>query len=174
MKNEPQKFSTFYKTVIYFKLRTDGTEYTPQECAEGLNVRRIGSFDTHRGRFKQTIKDAEVSLDKCEKFINTTCLHRFKTAFIVVNNYKGFEIAILKYVDSVKRFGMGVNFFKANTDKEDITIYSIPAADELIKSYRAGTLDKAQMTLIKPINDRIPVALPYYAKMSDKLAHLRA
>ncbi len=168
-----EKFTTFYKLVIYFKLKHNGVEYTPQEVEEGLNVRRMGSYDTHRGKFKQKISDAEVALSKMDKLINTTYLHRFKTAFIVVNDYKGYEIVVSKYIDSVKRFAFGVNFFKPYTDKEDISIYSIPGADELIKGYKYNTLEKAQKTLIKPVNNDIPTALPYYARLSDKINNLR-
>lgn len=171
-----EKFTTFFKLVVYFRLRPDGTEYTPEEMHPDnkRNLKYMGSFDTRKGKFKQTIKDAEMALFKAESSILGNLHGRYKTAFVVVNNYKGFEIVILKYVDGEKRFGMGVNFFKKLTDKDDISIYNIPKGDELIAAYKAGTLTPAQKTLIKPVRNDIPTALPYYAKMSDKLAHLRA
>ena len=168
--------ATFFKLVIYFKLKPDGNPFTDQEVKEGKNKKYCGSFDWHKTRFKERMYNAELSLSKMEKLINTTYLNRFKTAFIVCNDYKGYEIVIRKYVDSVIRFGMGINYIKPELGKEDTVIYSIPAADELIRGYVYNTLDKAQKTLIKPICKNIPAALPYYtrSKISDNFLHLRA
>ncbi len=169
-----ENFATFFKTVVYFKIRPDGTQYTEDEIRLNLNRRWMGSFDTRTGKFKTKIHDAESSFVKCEKQLSTLYKDRYKTGIVFINNYKGFDVACLKYVDGIKKFGMRINYFKKNVDKEDVYIYSVPSADELIKMYYANLLSDAQKKLIRPVDNQIPTALPYYGgKLSDKLNNLR-
>ena len=97
---------------------------------------------------------------------------RYKTAFIVINNYKGYDIVIRKYIESVLRFAMDIKFYEFNNNGEK-RVYNIESANNLIKLFETNQLSDVQKKLIKPINNDLCGAQPYIVKKQKKVAQIK-
>ena len=159
-----EKFTTAFKIIIFFTNKPDGSPYTPKEMENLEHRKYIGSFDTRRGKFKHKITDLQEAFRKQEYLIRNSYNGKYTTAFVVCNNYKGFTVVLRKYVYDIFKAGMSVEFITTDSKKGSTDIYNIPTANELIRKYYANELTVEEKKLIKPVDETMPTALPFYTK----------
>lgn len=168
---EKKQEETRFKMIIFFIQKPDNSYYSLQEIKLKKHRKYIGSFDFSRGKQKQWVKNENIAFNKQVKELESKLRGRYKTAFIVINDYKGYTIVLRKYVDFILNFVMPVKFFESNQKTGETIIYNIPDANNLIDLYEKGLLNEKQKELIKKVDAAIPVALPYITKqIKNKVA----
>ncbi len=169
------KQETRFKMIIYFIKKPNNDFYTIQEIEEQKHLRWIGSYDIIRGKDKKWIKHEESAFRKQVHALEKTMHGRYKTAAIVINNYKGYSIMVRKYVDGVIRFNMNIEFYEFDQRTGESIVYNIPAANNLIELFEAGQLSDVQKKLIKKVDNKFIAAKPYLTnqKLSDKFKNLK-
>lgn len=159
--NRNQK-ETRFKIVVYFDKKSNGEIYTDSEIRDKKHLKRMGSFDYIRTRYKKSLLDEKNAFRLMVHHLESSIYGRYKTAIIVINNYRGYNIVLRKYVCSNIKMGMQIQFMK-NTDNSK-RVYNIPDANDLIKAFESGTINAYQEKLIKKYDPNIPIANAYLTK----------
>lgn len=156
------KKESAFKMVIYFDQKQDNSYYTHLEKSQNRHIKRMGSWDIKKIPFKRSIKDERNAFNMQIRHLEGSIRGRYKTAFIVINNYKGYTIVVRKYVNTTLKIALNIKWMVEKNGSSKVMV--IPQANDLIAAFEDGTINEYQSKLIKKYDERIMIANPYDTK----------